>query len=504
MNGQYQDALHQQFAMGGGSSADDPTAAAVLMNGMPSGNLLGMNAAHGIPGLINGQSAGMSVSLMPGIPGMSTMGNISGMPGMLGMPNMAGVPTIANGQIQNMQNFQQVLQAMQGMQGMRNVIVGSQMMSMLPKQQMMLPSMNMGAIDISSLMQQNMGDSMMMPIQPGGTVMFSSHPSSSPPEYTMNPALKANISTQSLTDDLKVMQNHGHHLMSMNMGMDDDDDDGDGTDLIINENTGRWTREEHHLFLKGLELHGKGWKKIASLIKTRTVVQIRTHAQKYFLKLQKARQGGDGMGLLIEGKSLFGRKRRKRRLDKTLNVASHFKPFFGVPESEDAKVDVAEKDVDDGLYNFLSPTLDKVTENQQVKSMDSSTSLISTIKPPEWYQRGYHVEKLLQDAEVLDWNVDSGEAIDQPLFKRPSLAKEAGGKIRSKDGLPGSSHSDVDDNRPISPLFEGDPVVTKIASSAGWDTHISQECLSEFLGTLNNGGTTEALPNETAFVKAQN
>lgn len=47
-------------------------------------------------------------------------------------------------------------------------------------------------------------------------------------------------------------------------------------------------------FIKGLELHGKGWKKIAALIKTRTVVQIRTHAQKYFLKLQKARNESHG------------------------------------------------------------------------------------------------------------------------------------------------------------------------------------------------------------------
>jgi len=58
------------------------------------------------------------------------------------------------------------------------------------------------------------------------------------------------------------------------------------------ENTGRWTAEEHRLFLQGLEQHGKGWKKIASLIKSRTVVQIRTHAQKYFQKLAKSKQGG--------------------------------------------------------------------------------------------------------------------------------------------------------------------------------------------------------------------
>jgi len=68
------------------------------------------------------------------------------------------------------------------------------------------------------------------------------------------------------------------------------------------ENTGRWTAEEHRLFLQGLEQHGKGWKKIASLIKSRTVVQIRTHAQKYFQKLAKARQNGEEGEISMEGR----------------------------------------------------------------------------------------------------------------------------------------------------------------------------------------------------------
>ncbi|TMW62987.1 hypothetical protein Poli38472_005605 [Pythium oligandrum] len=56
-------------------------------------------------------------------------------------------------------------------------------------------------------------------------------------------------------------------------------------------NTGRWTEAEHKLFLKGLEQFPyRAWKKIATLIKTRTVVQIRTHAQKYYQKLEKEEQ----------------------------------------------------------------------------------------------------------------------------------------------------------------------------------------------------------------------
>lgn len=54
------------------------------------------------------------------------------------------------------------------------------------------------------------------------------------------------------------------------------------------EQTGRWTREEHDAFLQALRKYGKEWKKVAAKVKTRTVVQTRTHAQKYFQKLQKA------------------------------------------------------------------------------------------------------------------------------------------------------------------------------------------------------------------------
>ena len=51
------------------------------------------------------------------------------------------------------------------------------------------------------------------------------------------------------------------------------------------EQTGRWTREEYEAFLSGLKKYGKEWKKVAAQVKTCTVVQTRTHAQKYFQKL---------------------------------------------------------------------------------------------------------------------------------------------------------------------------------------------------------------------------
>lgn len=91
------------------------------------------------------------------------------------------------------------------------------------------------------------------------------------------------------------------------------------------ENTGRWTAEEHRLFLQGLEQHGKGWKKIASLIKSRTVVQIRTHAQKYFQKIAKARQNGEDGVVSMENRErviVSNSAKRKRGGNKRKAISS--------------------------------------------------------------------------------------------------------------------------------------------------------------------------------------
>jgi SHAQKYF class myb-like DNA-binding protein len=67
------------------------------------------------------------------------------------------------------------------------------------------------------------------------------------------------------------------------------------------EHTGRWTKEEHEAFLSALQQYGKEWKKVAAKVKTRTVVQTRTHAQKYFQKLSKVLEGEMPGGALEGG-----------------------------------------------------------------------------------------------------------------------------------------------------------------------------------------------------------
>jgi SHAQKYF class myb-like DNA-binding protein len=53
---------------------------------------------------------------------------------------------------------------------------------------------------------------------------------------------------------------------------------------------GRWTAEEHALFLQGLAEFGREWKRVAQDIPTRSSSQVRSHAQKYFAKLAKQQQ----------------------------------------------------------------------------------------------------------------------------------------------------------------------------------------------------------------------
>jgi SHAQKYF class myb-like DNA-binding protein len=97
------------------------------------------------------------------------------------------------------------------------------------------------------------------------------------------------------------------------------------------EHTGRWTREEHDAFLHALKQYGKEWKKVAAKVKTRTVVQTRTHAQKYFQKLQKANQpGGDSdggdkidMGLVSEVKKQTSQKKKRSQQQRSTASAAH-------------------------------------------------------------------------------------------------------------------------------------------------------------------------------------
>lgn len=132
------------------------------------------------------------------------------------------------------------------------------------------------------------------------------------------------------------------------------------------ENTGRWTADEHRLFLQGLEQHGKGWKKIASLIKSRTVVQIRTHAQKYFQKLAKARQNGEEGEVSMENRervvSTSTSKRRRsgtkrKAISSVVNSAEKARKKAALEKRKGAANGAAGPSQESILLTSVAPTL---------------------------------------------------------------------------------------------------------------------------------------------------
>jgi SHAQKYF class myb-like DNA-binding protein len=161
-----------------------------------------------------------------------------------------------------------------------------------------IPAIDVGAVTASStipasLLEPPLGDDALasIPTTLPSTVV------SKPP--AMPPPQQAAVPPASLTTAKKSKKKKQQVAPQVTMATTSGSSGSQGAQ---GENTGRWTAEEHRLFLQGLDQHGKGWKKIASLIKSRTVVQIRTHAQKYFQKLAKARQNGEEGDVSMEGR----------------------------------------------------------------------------------------------------------------------------------------------------------------------------------------------------------
>ncbi len=76
---------------------------------------------------------------------------------------------------------------------------------------------------------------------------------------------------------------------------------------------GRWTKDEHAAFVQGkifhriliaVQKHGKAWGRVQAEVRTRTTAQIRTHAQKFFLKVTRDVPSGVDIIAFIKSKPL--------------------------------------------------------------------------------------------------------------------------------------------------------------------------------------------------------
>ena len=67
-----------------------------------------------------------------------------------------------------------------------------------------------------------------------------------------------------------------------------------------NINDGIWTEEERDNFIKALILYDTNWKKIKTLIPSRTDTQIRSHAQKFFQRMKSCKDENLGIDFTLK------------------------------------------------------------------------------------------------------------------------------------------------------------------------------------------------------------
>uniref|UniRef100_A0A8C3K9J5 Myb-like, SWIRM and MPN domain-containing protein 1 n=1 Tax=Calidris pygmaea TaxID=425635 RepID=A0A8C3K9J5_9CHAR len=116
----------------------------------------------------------------------------------------------------------------------------------------------------------------------------------------------------------------------------------------------KWTSEEKELFEQGLVKFGRRWTKIAKLIGSRTVLQVKSYARQYF----KNKVSGIALSL---AKRLFANSAVSRRADPNLNAVKIEKL------SDDEEVDIT-----DDMDELLSPTFQQETGKSELSVISKS------------------------------------------------------------------------------------------------------------------------------------
>lgn len=153
----------------------------------------------------------------------------------------------------------------------------------------------------------------------------------------------------------------------------------------LGKSTGRWTQKEHVLFIEGLKIYGKNWKKVESFIGTRTGTQIRSHAQKFFNRIRKEFNTEDPSKYVIDN---MGDENIRRII------------------LEDCGDDISnlneEKDIADDTPEVLfSITKDKIVKKKKNDQEDSPKSIgVSGSAFKSYKRQGEELPKDKEDSKI--------------------------------------------------------------------------------------------------------
>ncbi|PNS96893.1 hypothetical protein POPTR_017G144800v4 [Populus trichocarpa] len=233
----------------------------------------------------------------------------------------------------------------------------------------------------------------------------------------------------------------------------------------------RWTEEEHKKFLDALKLYGRAWRRIEEHLGTKTAVQIRSHAQKFFSKV--ARESG-GSNTSSEEPIEIPPPRPKRKpmhpyprklahpLERDLlileNPLRSSSPNFSISEQENqSPTSVLSAVGSDALgstdSDMPSHSLSPVSSAGGVRHVDSSPEDNGSPSPPT---ASSAPDEQFPKVQKLDSfpkeNVSSEEPITLKLFGRTLLVTECHKPSYPNMGTSKLSLPDATEEKLVQPL----------------------------------------------------
>ncbi|CAK57863.1 unnamed protein product (macronuclear) [Paramecium tetraurelia] len=182
---------------------------------------------------------------------------------------------------------------------------------------------------------------------------------------------------------------------------------------------GRWIKEEHQRFVEALSLHGKNWKKVEEYVGTRSGAQIRSHAQKFFNRLEKEfNQQFNGLKS-SEIKEIFENKKFHQFSEGD---------YMQMKQKNNSIMDVSDDEVQ---INVESMQMESNQQQQQIKAQlqqgildlnlpDSQTHNPTKEQVTKYQQQQRKIQKKLQDVQ------DMNQLPDELLKEICILHKEKG------------------------------------------------------------------------------
>ena len=144
----------------------------------------------------------------------------------------------------------------------------------------------------------------------------------------------------------------------------------------ILSNKGRWTQEEQDKFIEGIAIFGTIWKKVKTLIKTRTSTQVRSHAQKFFLKMKTCKDKTLGIDFTLDSiqsiKDMINQIKSVKNHDDIKSVFIHIRDKCDI-NKKNKKFDEAE---DNNNINNInkSDMIISLEEDKKVEANDLKRS----------------------------------------------------------------------------------------------------------------------------------